>query len=155
IAMNVNLGPDGELGANTILFIPVVNTPPHTPPTTPDAANCRATGTPRCASRAVLDIRGGDRDDSVHVIQGPATVRFFGGNGADHFVSDSPSVGLDLHGQAGNDWMQGNPSRAEVDTMDGGPGDDLFDPGLNDAVAGGPDVDTVRMPYPGGEVITL
>jgi Ca2+-binding RTX toxin-like protein len=64
-------------------------------------------------------------------------------------------VAVELHGQAGNDWMQGNPSRAEVDTMDGGPGNDLMDPGLNDNVHGGPDVDTVRMPYPGGEVITL
>jgi hypothetical protein len=64
-------------------------------------------------------------------------------------------VGLELHGQPGNDWLQGNPSRADVDLMDGGPGNDLMDPGLNDNVHGGPDVDTVRMPYPGGEVITL
>ena len=35
--------------------------------------------------------------------------------------------------------MQANPTRAAVDIVDGGPGNDLLDPGLNDAVAGGPD----------------
>jgi Ca2+-binding RTX toxin-like protein len=154
ISMGVDIGPDPELGANTIFFRPVANTPPHTPPQTTDA-NCRASGTPRCASRALIDIQGGDRDDFVRVLQGGGTVTFRGGNGADHLVSDSPSVQLSLHGQAGNDWMQANPARAAIETVDGGPGNDLLDPGLNDAVNGGPDVDTVRMPYPGGQAVTL
>ena len=154
ISMGVDIGLDPELGANAIFFRPVANTPPHTAPGTADV-NCRASVTARCASRALINIQGGDRDDFVRVLQGGGTVNFMGGNGADHLVSDSPSVQLSLHGQAGNDWMQANPARAAVDIVDGGPGNDLLDPGLNDTVAGGPDVDTVRMPYPGGEVVTL
>jgi hypothetical protein len=154
ISMGVDIGLDPELGANAIFFRPIANTPPHTPPGTTDV-NCRASVTARCASRAAIDIQGGDRDDFVRVLQGGGTVTFRGGNGNDHAVSDSSSVQLSLHGQAGNDWMQGNPDRAAVDIVDGGPGNDLLDPGLNDAVGGGPDVDTVRMPFPGGEVVTL
>ena len=131
ISMSVDIGLDPELGANAIFFRAVANTPPHTPPGTADV-NCRASGTPRCASRALINIQGGDRDDFVRVLQGGGTVNFFGGNGADHLVSDSSSVQLSLHGQAGNDWMQANPTRAAVDIVDGGPGNDLLDPGLND-----------------------
>jgi hypothetical protein len=84
----------------------------------------------------------------VRVIQGPSSVVFRGGGGSDRIFADSSGVRLTLFGEGGDDWLQGN-SVPAIDTIDGGPGDDLLDPGFDDDVHGGSGFDTARMD-PGG-----
>ncbi len=142
VDMGVNTGSDPDVG-NAVFFIPFTD-PAHTAPTTADP-NCRASASgSKCASRTELDINAGDKDDFVRLFSGPSTVVFNGGGGKDRIFSDTQGVGFAFHGQGGDDWLQGN-GRPAIDTLDGGPGNDLLDPGANDDVHGGADFDTVRM----------
>jgi hypothetical protein len=157
VTLGVNMqNSDPDLGGDAILFVPLAITgmPANTNPGTNDPANCKASSTLgyKCLKRAEVDINAGDQNDFVRILASPSPVVFKGGGGNDRIFSDV-AVRMTLYGEAGDDNLQGN-NVAAIDLIDGGAGNDLLDPGLNDAVHGGADFDTVRMPS-GGVTVTL
>jgi Ca2+-binding RTX toxin-like protein len=152
--MSVNSGFDQDLASTAIFFTGLAHTPAHVNPTTTDAS-CRASAALgyKCASPTdkEVDVTAGSQDDFVRVLAAGSLLVLHAGAGNDRAFVDN-GTRITAFGEAGNDDLAGSTS---LDTLDGGPGDDILSPrGFGDVVNGGADFDTVQMPG-GGVTVTL
>jgi Putative metal-binding motif/RTX calcium-binding nonapeptide repeat (4 copies) len=149
VNMQVNAGFDNDFASSAIFFIPLAG---HVNPTTSDA-NCKVTGGFKCASATdkEVDVTTGSQNDFVRVLAANSLLVLHAGGGNDRAFVDN-GTRITAFGEGGNDDLAGSTS---LDTLDGGPGDDLLSPrGFGDIVNGGADFDTVQMPG-GGVTVTL